>query len=286
MENAIELINISKQYPGFQLKDVSFQVPKGCIMGFVGENGAGKSTTIKAILNLVHLDGGEIRVFGKNIQEYEKEIKQDIGVVFDESYFQDSFRLKNVASVMRHVYRNWDDTYFENICRKWELPSDRKVEKFSRGMKMKLSIATALAHHPRLLILDEATSGLDPIVRDEILDIFLEFIQEEEHTILVSSHIISDLEKIADYITFIHKGEICFSCSKDILLYEYGIVKGTEEQISALDQKHVLAVRRNQFGAEALADNKEAMGNAVRNLTVDSASIEDIMLFLVKGERR
>ena len=227
MENVLVVRNLSKRYDEFQLKNVSFSLPKGCIMGLVGENGAGKSTTIKLILNLINRDGGSVSIFGKDNLTHEKTIKEDLGVVFDESSFPDNLNAKNISLVMKNVYKNWDEGLFYSYLKRFALPAQKKVKDYSRGMKMKLAIAAALSHHPKFLILDEATSGLDPMVREEILDIFLEFIQDEEHSILLSSHIISDLEKIADYVTFIHRGEVLFSEAKDQLLEEYGILKCT-----------------------------------------------------------
>ena len=215
MENAIVVKNLRKNYKDFQLKDISFSVPKGCIMGFVGENGAGKTTTLKGILNLINRDGGSVEIFGMDNIKDEKKIKEDIGVVFDECCFYDSLNPKESSKIMKRIYKNWDGKIFNDYLKKFQIPDKKIIKEFSKGMKMKLSIAIALSHKPKLLIMDEATSGLDPIVREEILDIFLDFIQDEEHSILMSTHITGDLDKIADYITFINNGEIIFSKSKD-----------------------------------------------------------------------
>uniref|UniRef100_UPI003FEFD2BC ABC transporter ATP-binding protein n=1 Tax=Candidatus Fimivicinus sp. TaxID=3056640 RepID=UPI003FEFD2BC len=225
MNESIRVSNLCKNYGTFQLKDVSFTLPQGCIMGLIGENGAGKSTTLKLLLNLIHKDSGEISIFGLDPVKEEQKIKEQIGVVFDENFFHDVLRAKDIPSVMRPVYANWDDRLFDSLCARFQLPWEKKIKEYSRGMKMKLSIAVAMAHHPRLLLLDEATSGLDPVVRNEILDLFQEFIQDERNSILLSSHITSDLERVADYITFIHQGRILASESKDDLLLSHRILR-------------------------------------------------------------
>lgn len=280
MENVLEIRKLSKKYDEFYLDNINLSLPKGCIMGFVGENGAGKSTAIKLILNLIHRDSGEISVFGKDNIEYEKQIKEEIGVVLDESSFPDNMKAADISIIMKNIYKNWDEHIFYNYLGRFNIKQNKAIKDYSRGMKMKLSIAVALSHNARLLILDEATSGLDPIVRDEILDIFLEFIQNEEHSIFISSHIISDLEKIADYITFIHKGKIIFSETKDKLLYDYGILKCSHGDFERLDKEIIVGYRENQFGVEALVKRSKLN----RSFTVDHASIEDIMLFHIRGE--
>lgn len=282
MENLLEIRNLSKKYEGFYLENINLSLPKGCIMGFVGENGAGKSTTIKLLLNLIHRDSGEIRIFGQDNIKNEKQIKEAIGVVLDESNFPDHMTATNINVVMKNIYKNWDDTVFRNYLEKFGLQKHKTIKDYSRGMKMKLSIATALSHHAKLLILDEATSGLDPLVRDEILDIFLEFIQNEEHSIFISSHIISDLEKSADYITLIHKGKIFFSEAKDKLLDDYGIFKCSHADFATLDQHLIVGYRKNQFGVEALIKKNKFN----KDFTVDHASIEDIMLYHIRGEEK
>jgi ABC-2 type transport system ATP-binding protein len=284
MDYAIKLDGVSKKYNNFKLDNVSFLVPKGCIMGFVGENGAGKTTTLKTILNLIHNDSGSINVLKLDHVKDEKKIKEQVGVVFDESYFHDNLNIGQIAKIMSKIYKNWQQSDFEKYTTKFKLPKDTIVKDYSRGMKMKLSIAAALSHQAKLLILDEATSGLDPIIRDEILDIFLEFIQNEEHTILISSHIISDLEKIADYITFIHQGKIVFSESKDDLIYNYGIIHCRKEDIDKLDKKHIVNTRKNQFGYEVMINNKKDLQRTRKELVIDNATIEEIILFKVRGE--
>lgn len=281
MSNALEIRNLSKVYPDFTLDKVNLTLPSGCIMGFVGENGAGKSTTIKLILDLIHRDGGEVSVLGADHISQNKEIKENIGVVMDESSFPDQLTIRDIETIMKCCYQTWNSQTFANYCSRFELPTKKTVKELSRGMKMKLSIAAALSHDSKLLIMDEATSGLDPVVRDEILDIFLEFIQDESHSIFISSHIISDLEKICDYITFIHKGKIIFSEAKDDLLDQYVIIKCSEEEYQTIDPTAVIGMRQNRFGIEALAWKRKIPSTIVR----DAATIEDIMLYYVKGEK-
>lgn len=282
MEYAIEVKGLTKHYPDFTLDHVSFQVPAGSIVGFIGENGAGKTTTMKALLDLIHPEEGEIRLLGCANGACEKELKEEIGVVLDASYFPDNLNVPHINRIMRQMYRNWETQKFLDYCRRFHLPENKMVKEFSRGMKMKLSIAVALSHQTRLLILDEATSGLDPIVRSEILDIFLEFIQEEDHTVFLSSHITSDIEKIADYILLIHEGRILFYEEKDALLYEYGIARCSEEQFARLSTEQIAGVRRNRFEVEALVKNREGLKEQFPDLIVDPVTIEDILLYLVK----
>lgn len=284
MDYAIELKGITKQYNNFYLDNVSFAVPKGSIMGFVGENGAGKTTTIKSILNLIHTNSGSIKVFGLDNKKDERKIKELVGVVFDESYFHDNLTIKDISFIMSKIYTNWNETIFKHTVEKFKLPPDKIVKEYSRGMKMKLSIAVALSHKAKLLILDEATSGLDPIVRDEILDIFLEFIQDEDHTILLSSHIISDLEKVADYVTFIHNGKIILSESKDDLIYHYGVVRCKKDDYEKIDKRYIVGTRKGQFGYEVMVNNKKEIEKQFRSLVIDNTSIEEIILFKVRGE--
>lgn len=284
MVNAIELINVSKKYDGFTLNNINLKVPTGCIMGFVGENGAGKTTTLKAILNLIRLDGGKINVLGHNSTNLPIEVKSQIGVVFDGSNLHDNLRAIDINHIMRNIYPNWDERAFNNYLVLFNLPKDKLLKEYSRGMKMKISIAIALSHHSKLLILDEATSGLDPMVRDEILDIFLEFIQKEDHTILLSTHIISDIEKIADYVTFIHKGHIIFSQSKDELIYQHGIIRCSKEDLRWIDSSYIVGFRENSFAVDVLIRSKDAFLRQYRNFSVDKASIEDIMLFTSRGK--
>ena len=284
MVNAIELTNVSKKYDGFSLDNINLQVPSGCIMGFVGENGAGKTTTLKAILNLIRLDGGKINVLGMDSTKLPKKVKSQIGVVFDGSNLHDNLRAIDINHIMRNIYYNWDESAFYKYLGQFNIPKAKLLKEYSRGMKMKLSIAIALSHHSKLLILDEATSGLDPMVRDEILDIFLEFIQKEDHTILLSTHIISDIEKIADYVTFIHKGRIIFSQTKDELIYQHGIIHCSKEDAKRIDSSYIVGLRENSFAVDVMIRNKDAFLRQYRQFSIDKASIEDIMLFTSRGK--
>ncbi len=277
--NHIEVNHINKKYEQFQLNNVSFTVPAGCIVGFIGENGAGKTTTIKSILNCIMIDQGEIKLFGKPISN---EIKEEIGVVFDQNFFYEGLSAKDIDLILKNTYKNWDSQLFYHYCADWELPVNRAMKQLSKGMKMKVSIAAALAHHPKLLILDEATSGLDPISRNDILDIFLDFIQDEDHSIFFSSHITSDLEKIADRIIFIHKGKILFEKDKDELKDNYGVLKTQNEEI--LKDAHKLRQMRHTFGCEYLIDNRQQIHQAYPEAVCDPISIDDLMVFYVKGD--
>lgn len=280
--NALKLSNVTKKYDGFILDNINIELPQGCIMGFVGENGAGKSTTIKLILDLINRDSGSIEVLGMDNQKAGKEIRENIGVVLDESCFHENLTYVQISKVMKNIYKSWDENEFQEYIKRFSLDPKKTVKEYSRGMKMKLSIAVALAHHPKLLILDEATSGLDPVARDEILDVFYDFIQDEQHSIFISSHITSDLEKICDYITFIHNGQIVLSTARDELSENFGILKCSEEELEKVDKSIITGIKRNKFGVEALV-KKNYLGDS---FIVDKASIEDIMLFFVKGDKK
>ena len=280
--NAIELRGVSRRFDGFALQNVSFTLPKGCILGLVGENGAGKSTTIKLIMNVLQPDSGEITVLGSSNTAAEfSNLKQDIGVVLDEATFPAVLNAKQLGKVMAGIYSRWDGALYRSYLQRFGLPEKKKFKDFSRGMKMKLAIAAALSHHPRLLILDEATSGLDPIVRDEILEIFSEFTRDPEHAVLISSHIVSDLEKLCDYIAFLHGGELLFCQEKDALLEKYGIVACTHEQLADLPKDAVISLRANQYGIQALVE-RSAVSSVFAQ---EKPTMEDIILFMVKGEK-
>lgn len=278
MEYAVELDNVTKEYKDFKLADISLRVPKGCIMGLIGENGAGKTTIIKAILDLITIDSGTIKVLGEGNFRNNSRLKEKIGVVFDECCFSELQTLESIGKSMKYLYKQWDSNAFKYYTTKFDLPDKKILKEYSRGMKMKLSIAVALSHNAELLIMDEATSGLDPIVRDKILESFLEYIQDENHTILLSSHITTDLEKVADYITFVHKGKMVFSESKDDIIYNYGIIKCQEKDYRELDKGHIKGVRKNRFGWEVMIDNRLAMEKQGKYV-IDRASIDEIMLF-------
>jgi len=278
-KNSIIVDNISKHYDGFSLENISFNLPKGCIMGFIGENGAGKSTTIKIILDLVKQDSGNVSVLGASAKN--ANIREDIGVVFDEGCFPDDMNADNLKTSFQYIYKNWDSKLFDDYLSRFAIPHKKNMKDFSRGMKMKIAIAVALSHKAKLLVLDEATSGLDPIVREQILDVFMEFIQNEENSILLSSHIVSDLEKVCDYITFIHEGKILLSKEKDLLMEEYGLLKCSKKELDNVPKDAIERVRENQFGVEALV-KRNKIG---RNFIVDKATLEDIMLFMIRGNK-
>lgn len=280
MANALEIRGLTKTFPGFSLEDLNLALPQGNIMGFIGENGAGKSTTIRLILNLLQRDRGQIEVFSLDNRKNEQRIKENIGVVHDENCFPETLHPAAINSVMGRVYKNWDSKLFYSHLEKFELPCKKEIKAFSRGMKMKLAIAVALSHQAKLLILDEPTSGLDPIIRDEILDIFLDFIQNEERAVFLSTHLTGDIEKIADYVAFIHRGRLIFVEPKDELLDTYGVLKCTSAEWERLDPTWVKGYRRNKFGVEALVIKSKYKNGYL----MDKASIEDIMLFTVRGQ--
>lgn len=287
MENILEVRELTKRYEktGFSLEKVTFSVPYGAIMGLVGENGAGKTTTIGCILNTLFRDGGEVRLFGKEMTDSDTELREDLGVVFDAPSFSEQLDAMQLARVLQGVYARWEQALFLSYLEKLQIPRDRKIKTLSRGMAMKLSIAAALSHRPKLLILDEATSGLDPIVRDEILDVFLDFVQDERHSVLFSSHITSDLEKIADYITFIHGGKVMLSAKKDDFIYDYAVARCKAAQLEQLERGDILALRRRDYQTDVLMKNRREMERKYKGLVLDSVCIDDIMLLLAKGER-
>lgn len=282
MSNAIEIRNLSKSYKGFELKDISFDLPKGTIMGLIGENGAGKTTIIKTLLDISFKDRGDIKIFGKDM---DKSTREDIGVVLDDGFFSDYLKANTLPSIMKNIYKNWNTEKYFYYLKRLNIPEDKIIKQLSRGNKMKLGIALALSHNPKLLILDEPTSGLDPIVREEILDIFQEFIQDEENSVLVSSHITSDLEKIADYITFIQSGELVFSKEKDLLLYDYGIYKTSIDDLDIIDKDFIEKYRKHNYGVDILVKNVDKFKIKYENISIEKPSIEDIMLFFAKGEK-
>lgn len=287
MENILELQGISKAFPksNFTLDKLSFSLPYGAILGFVGENGAGKTTTIGCILNTVKKDSGVVKLFGKEMQDNDIEVRENIGVVYDGDNFPGFWTAKQLSEVMGGIYTQWDNALFQKYLEDFHLPPKQKIKDYSRGMTMKLAIAASLSHHPQLLILDEATSGLDPIMRDEMLDVFLEFVQEESHSILLSSHITSDLEKVADYITFIHNGKLIMTVSKNDLAYNYAVMRCKESQFLALDQHDIIAYRKRDFQIDVLVSNGKEAQRKYKNSVVDQVSVDEIMLLLVKGER-
>lgn len=279
--NAIEIRDLCKSYPGFSLDHLNLTLPAGCILGLVGENGAGKSTTIKLILDMIHRDSGTITLLGRDNRDNLRLTKEDIGVVLDEVGISACLSPRKVGRVMANTFRNWDQAVYEQYLSQLALPENKPFKAFSRGMKMKLGIAVALSHHPKLLILDEATSGLDPVVRDEILDMFSEFTRAEDHAILISSHIVSDLEKICDYIAFLHQGKLLLMEEKDILREEYSIIHCTREQLEDIPASAVVGKKESPYGVEAIVAR-----NAVpQGVTAGPADIEQLFIFMVKGAK-
>ena len=273
--NAIEINNLTKSYKGFRLDGLSLSLPSGCIMGLIGENGAGKSTAIKSILGIVRPDSGGIKVFGHEIST---EDKSDIGVVLDDVGIPESFNVKDVNRIMKNTYTSWDEAQYNNYIKGFRLPEKKKFKEFSKGMKMKLGIAIALSHDAKLLILDEPTSGLDPLVRDEIVDILHDFTRDENHSILISSHIVSDLEKLCDYIAFIHNGRLMLCEEKDILLEQYGFVNITEKQLSTLDPSAVKGKKISPYGVQAIVDRF----NIPSGFDIKPITIEELFVFMSK----
>ena len=283
--NAIELSHVTKHFPGFTLQDLSLTVPSGTICGLVGENGAGKSTTIRLLMGALRPDSGTCTVLGADSAAPEfLSLKEDIGVVLDEASFHDPLKAPQVGRILSGAYRNWDQRCFDGYLDKFGLPRDKKIKDFSKGMRMKLSIATALSHHPRLLLLDEPTSGLDPVVRNELLDEFLDFIQDEGRAILLSSHITSDLEKAADYVTYLHRGRVAVQGAKDELLESYGRLACARSDLQGVDPALLVGARTGQFGCEALVRDRRAFRRQYPALTVDPVTLEDIMVFTVRGD--
>ena len=281
--NAIEIKGLEKRYEGFRLGSFDLTLPSGCIMGLVGENGAGKSTTIKLIMNAIGRDAGEISVLGvDNRSAGFRDVKEDIGVVLDEAYFPEVMSARNVGKVMALTYKNWDAAAFEGYLKKFSLAPDKIFKDYSRGMRMKLAIAAALSHGAKLLILDEATSGLDPMARDELLDIFNDFTRDENCSILLSSHIVSDLEKICDYIAFLHGGRLVLCEEKDRLLEEYVLIRLPEERLRELPEESIISRRASGYGTEALV----LRGGIPAAIPTEHTSLEDIILFLAKGDER
>ena len=283
MNDALIISGLTKTYKDFMLNGVSFSVPCGSIVGLIGENGAGKSTTINAVLGLIQKEAGSICVLGK--EQLDNEIKEQIGVVFDGNNYPEIFSARKLNRVMKDIYHSWEEHTFLNLLKKFFLPADKPIKQFSKGMKMKLAIAVALSHNSKLLILDEATSGLDPVIRDDILDILLDFAQDETHSILISSHITTDLEKIADYIVFIHEGQVVFSKPKDELIEQYGIIKCGAAQFEALDKLDIIVYRKMDYEWQVLVADRAAMKKKYPKTLIDSVSIDEIMLLYVKGER-
>ncbi len=285
MENAIEIKGLSKTYKGFALRDVTFAVPQGYIMGLIGPNGAGKTTIIKLIMNLIRRRGGEVRIFGKDNLRHETEIKARIGFVYDTPRFPEDIRLQDIARAIAPFYPKWDDRIFMTLIEEFELPIKSVFKKLSHGMKMKFSLAIALAHDADLILMDEPTAGLDPLFRFELLEKLRTLIQNERKTVLFSSHITTDLERIADYITFIHKGEIIFSETRDRIFENWGVVKVADNGAAPFDIPALRGYKKTAYNLEALTSDIEAVRDRLTgDCVLEKASLEDIMFFISKGD--
>ncbi len=283
MTNAFRVSGLTKTYQDFVLDHVSFTVPSGSIVGLIGENGAGKSTTINVALGLIQKEDGTVSILDS--EELDGDAKEQIGVVFDGSNYPEILSPRKLNRVMKNIYRTWDEQAYLRLLKQFSLPMDKQIKQFSKGMKMKLAISVAFSHHSRLLVLDEATSGLDPVVRDDILDMLLDFVQDEGHSILMSSHITSDLEKIADYIVFIHEGKVVFEKPKDELTEQYGIIKCGAAQFDALDKSDIISYRKMDYEWQILVSDRERMQKKYPKALVVPATIDEIMLLYVKGEK-
>ncbi|GAA0071074.1 ABC transporter ATP-binding protein [Clostridium sardiniense] len=287
MDYALKVENLCKVYENtdFKLDNVTFSIPKGSILGFVGKNGAGKSTTINSILNIIKKDSGTVKFFGFDMTDDITSIKEDIGVVFDTVNFHEDLTAKNIEKILSDIYKNWDKDLFFSYLEKFKIPSDKKIKTFSRGMTMKLSISIALSHKARFLILDEATAGLDPVIREEILDTFLDFVEDENNSILISSHISSDLEKIADYIAVIDNGKVILMESKDTLIYDYGIARMKRNDFDKLQKSEYISYRKRGLQIEVLISDKISFSKKYPNVTLDVTSIDEILPLITKGEQ-
>lgn len=285
-ENAIEISNLRKCYDGFTLDDISFNVPGGSVMGFIGQNGAGKSTTIRAILNIIKTDGGSIKLLGMDHIQDEVQIKEQIAAVFDECPFHDSFRAKQLDILFRGLYKNWDGKKFYEYLERFQLPQKKKIGEFSKGMKMKMQIAAALSHDAKLLVMDEPTTGLDPVVRNEILDIFREYLSDEDNSILLSSHITSDLDKIADCVTFIDKGKLLLTGYKDDILESHGLMKCSKEDYREIEPEDIVSARINEYSVDIMVDDRERMSRKYSGIFIEKTNLEEIMLFYVNRGKR
>jgi len=284
MENILEIKNLTKEYKNFKLDNISFNIEKGYIMGFIGENGAGKTTTIKLIMNLLSRDCGEIKVFGKDNVRYEREIKERIAFVYDDCFYYENLSVKDNGKMISNFYKKWDWKVFTNYLKKFNLDEKQKVKELSKGMKMKFAIAIALSHKAEFIILDEPTSGLDPVMRRQVLDIFQQVIEDENVGILISSHITSDLEKIADHITYIKKGKIVFSMSTPDLEEEYKIIKGNLNLLKDIDINLIYGLRETPYGFEGLIREISKIDSKIRHqLVIEKPTIEEIMVSINKG---
>ena len=286
INNVIELKNVVKDYGDFKLDHISFAVPEGSVCGFIGQNGAGKTTTINLILDIINRDEGEISLFGKPVDQDHAYVREDVGVVFDEMGFHEFMTAKDINIMMKNIYKNWDEVAFFDYLKKFSLPSKKKCGAFSRGMRMKLQIAAAMSHKAKLLIMDEPTSGLDPIVRNEMIGIFRDFVVEEDHTILLSSHITGDLEKISDEVVFIDGGKIVLSGNKDEILEKHGILKCKKEEASKVSEALIVGVEEEAYSTSILVNDRHAAAKLYPDMVIEEAALEDIMIYYVNAEKR
>lgn len=286
MAEAISIQNLQKTYDSsFQLGPVSLSIPGGIIAGLIGENGAGKTTLIKSLLGIIRPDSGQVSLFGRDMNRDEAQCKEDIGLVLDNMFFPELLTPRDIASSLRSIYKNWDDALFRQYLKDFSLPDNKPIKTFSKGMRKKLEISTALAHHPKLLILDEPTSGLDPVVRSEVMNIFLQFICDEAHSILFSTHITSDLEHCADQILFMDGGQLVLNKSRDDILDGYGILKCDEQQFALIDREDMLSYRKNKYNIEVLVSDRTAMARKYPDCVMDAITLEDLMILMIKGEK-
>ena len=286
INNVIELKNVVRDYGDFKLDHISFAVPEGSVCGFIGQNGAGKTTTINLILDIINRDEGEINLFGKPVDQNHAYVREDVGVVFDEMGFHEFMTAKDINIMMKNIYKNWDEVAFFDYLKRFSLPSKKKCGAFSRGMRMKLQIAAALSHKAKLLIMDEPTSGLDPIVRNEMIGIFRDFVVEEDHTILLSSHITGDLEKIADEVVFIDGGKIVLSGNKDEILEKHGILKCKKEEASKVSEALIVGVEEEAYSTSILVNDRHEAAKLYPDMVIEEAALEDIMIYYVNAEKR
>ena len=279
--NAIEIKGLCKTRGRFRLDNISIDVPEGCIMGLVGENGAGKSTTIQLLLDIIKKDSGKIVIFGKELTAESNDIKNDIGVVLDEPCFPDALKATAINKIMKNVYTNWDEEAFFGLLKRFDIDENKKFKALSKGMKMKLSIAVALSHNAKLLILDEPTSGLDPVIRDEIVEILYEFTRNPTHSILISSHIVSDLERLCDYIAFIHKGKLLLCDEKDRLLEKYCVVHCSSEELSAIRSDAIKSKKESPYGVEAIVERYAVP----HGMEISAVGVEELFVAVIRGEK-
>lgn len=286
MDNILEIKDLKKKYDNnFELANLNIEIPKGVIVGLIGENGAGKTTLIKSILNIIKIDKGKIKIFNKDYKKYESEIKEDIGVVLDNMFFPEILNAKDINCIMKSIYKTWDSNLYFSYLKEFNLPDNKSLKSMSKGMRKKLEIITAISHKPKLLILDEPTSGLDPVVRFEVLEIFQKFIEDGEHSILLSTHITSDLEHIADLIIFLDKGRVVLQKTRDDILDYYGILKCDIDYFPNIDKTDIVSFKKNKYNYEILVNNKEEVKRKYKDCVIDKITLEDLMLLIIKGEK-